>query len=213
MGSSQSINIVVTIVLLVATVACGCKRQSAPHPAQEPAEAFLDALKYGDFDTAADHHIDGTSEGFYCGSEKFERALQKAKEARSEAECERVEKLGEAQLGELEPEARFIVQLVRFACEQPEAGCADYGQRVVESHLNQLARSDGASRWAVADFRIQRVLGGDEEAVVYVDLFSKADAARASHATIGMRKVGDKWVVAEPLRDEKTVDMGGPRLD
>ncbi|MFP4600127.1 MAG: hypothetical protein ACOC9W_00215 [Persicimonas sp.] len=201
------------MVLLVATVACGCKRESAPHPAQEPAEAFLDALKYGDLDRAADRHIDATSEGFYCGSEKFERALQKAKEARSQAECERVEKLGEAQLGELEPEARFIVQLVRFACEEPESGCADYGRRVVESRLNQLARSDSASRWAVADYRIQRVLGGDGEAVVYVDLFSKADAARATHATIGMREIGGEWVVTEPLRDEKTVDMGGPRPD
>ncbi len=188
---------------LLAVATAGCKADPAAHPAKQRLVAFLDALKYKDAEHAAALHVESTNQGLYCHSKAFAHALSKARAKATPAECARVDKLGAAKLDRLSSEARLLVQIVRFACEQPKAGCAAYGQRVLQSQLDHLVHRGAGSRWAITDYKIQKVLGGANQAVAYVDLVHTGDRAR-THQTLTLKKVGTKWYVSEPMTGRTT---------
>lgn len=202
---------VCTLLLLVVTSGCkesggeasrGSQDESA-HPAAERATTFLDALKYGDAGQAAALHLEGTESGFYCSEEAFVAALERASREKSDSECQRVEALSAAQLDELPQESQLLIQIVRFTCEFPDAGCSEYGERVLRSQLAE--RLDEVDyTWAIEDWKIKKVIGDQKSAVVYVDITRPGDRLQMSHETMAMKKVSGSWYISEPLLDAES---------
>jgi hypothetical protein len=174
--------------------------QAPAHPAEPRAAEFLDALKYGDADRAAALHIESTANGFYCGSDRFAEVLEMARVKRSDAECARLAEAGDERLAELNAEARLLVQIVRFSCEYPKGDCAAYGEKVFKSHL--AAELDRPSfHWRSGDWSIRKVMGDDNEAIVYVDL-RPSQGKKAAFETLSMKRIDGQWYVAESFADE-----------
>jgi hypothetical protein len=196
--------IVCTLFLLAGLVSCkdGPGEDDRPaHPAQARAGEFLDALKYGDAKQAAALRLESTGQGFYCQSDKFTDVLEMARAKRSEAECARLSEAKDERLDELSAEARLLVQIVRFSCQHPDGDCADYGQRVLRSHL--AAEFEASTfRWRGGGWTIRKVMGDDAEAVVYVDLRA-ADSQEAAFETLRMKRINDQWFVAESFADNE----------
>lgn len=187
--------------LLVAALCAGCKDNGAEHPAADRARDFLEAVQYGDFESAAAMHIDGTERGFYCASQAFDASADEARRAATDEECERLEQLGSGDFERFEPEARLLVQMVRFYCEEPDGDCRDYGRRVLESHLRAVEHSEGPTPWSFEEFELKKVVGDDDEAVAYLDLHGGADAQRPTHETLTLRRVDGQWVVDDSPDD------------
>lgn len=190
-------------LVLVAALWVGCKDRPAEHPAAERATSFLDAVKYGDLERASGLHVDATERGFYCESKAFGELTERAQEAATEEECERLASLGAADLERFDTEARLLVQMVRFFCESPDGDCDEYGARVLESHMETSEKHGGATLFSFDDFELKKVVGDDDRAVVYVDLRDSGD--EEAHETFEMRRHDDEWYVAE-APERKSID-------
>jgi hypothetical protein len=202
--------VVVTTVLLASLAVVACDESSTPvlpgqqtspdespandHPAADAAERFLRAIQYSDPRTAAKTHVESTHEGFYCQSEEFERVFEAAKSRAGEDACEQARALTNAQLARLDDKARLAAQMLKVVCEEPDATCADYSRRVLE------AQRDGWVGWTLTlqRFEIQRVLGDQDRAVVYVDTYN-TPRGNPEHRTLEMTKVDGRWYVATDL--------------
>lgn len=168
------------------------------HPAGRRAARFLDALKYGDVQTAARLHVESTSDGFYCRSESFRKALERAREKRSDEACREVDTVAGPALSEVDDAARLLVQLLAVVCEDPEADCADYGHRVLR------ANADTWPSWTrdIAAYRVVRTVDGERGTIVYVDL-DRSGATEIDHRTLRMVEVGGEWYVAQRLLPDR----------
>jgi hypothetical protein len=169
-------------------------RETAAHPAAKAAQRFLRAIQYSDTRTAAETHVESTHEGFYCQSDEFQRVFSAAKKRAGEESCADAQALSNAALARLDDRARLAAQMLKVVCEEPEATCADYSRRVLE------AQRDRWATWTqtLQRFEIQRTLGDDGEAVVYVDIYA-VPRGDPEHRTLRMHNISDDWYVADPL--------------
>ena len=169
-------------------------RSRVDHPAAKRAARFLDALKYGDFRTAASLHLESTSEGFYCRNDTFREVLETARKKRSEEACSEVETVSGPALEHVEDPARLLVQILAVVCDDPEADCIDYGRRVL------LGNRKGWMEWTkqIDSYRIVRVIEGKRGTIVYVDL-QHAETVGPDHRTLRMVEVDGAWYVAARL--------------
>ncbi|MFW5968257.1 MAG: hypothetical protein ACOCV2_12100 [Persicimonas sp.] len=184
-------------LVLVAALWVGCKDRPEQHPATDRAVAFLEAVQYGDFERASAMHVDATERGFYCESRAFDELTERAREAATDEECERLADLSAADLERLETEAHLLVQMVRFFCEEPEGGCEAYGERVLESHMETSEQRGETTQFSFDDFDLQKVVGDQDKAVVYVDLTGSGEEPGAAHETFEMRRHDGEWFVTE----------------
>ncbi|QDG54683.1 hypothetical protein FIV42_29250 [Persicimonas caeni] len=120
---------------------------------------------------------------------------------KTDAECQRVEAIEPREVMGLPEESQLLIQIIRYVCEVPDATCSGYGQRVLESHLTGHL-DQPTFVWSIDDWEIQKVIGDEASAVVYVDLVGAGDTDDIAHETLAMKKVGNVWYVSEQMVNE-----------
>lgn len=189
------------VLLIAAALGLGACERSPGAPTTEPSreaiEGFLMALQYGDAEGAFRWHVESTPASTWCASRSFRELLERVREGRGDAECERARAITEAQPEGVGDASMMLVQTMRFVCEQPEGRCADYSWRVFESGLTATP----AWRVRLQGFAVPRIEGeGAEAAVAYVDLiFPEPIGTR--HEAVRLVRTPLGWRVATPLSE------------
>lgn len=169
----------------------GCERA---HPGTATAQAFVDALKYGDRAGMLAAHIDSTPQSDWCRAE-FRGLIERAKAQTTAEDCQRVRALTATDLDAMRDELRLAVQVTGWVCEHPQDDCTSYARLVFE----QALQADPLVETPPKSVTIQRVLGDESTAVAYVDLV-RADG-EVEHLTLQLRNIGDGWRIAGGFLD------------
>lgn len=193
-------SLVVAVCVMLSSISMGCERRgSVPtdpiegSDARRAAEDYLTALQYGDEDAAFKNHVETTPQGTWCGSEGFEKILERMRKGADEKECRRAEILTDARPEELDDKAMMLLQTMRFVCENPEGTCQDYAKKTFSSRLTQLE----SERGKLSNYIIQRESpdADGERVTLYVDLDYGSPPIK--RAAIHMKKIESRWFVED----------------
>jgi hypothetical protein len=167
----------------------GCERG---HESLPTLESALEALRYGDLDRFVELHVEASEASVYCAEPAMKRLWEKAGTVAESGRCGGLDGVDGESLDETPDELRFLLQVVRFRCENPNGTCAAYGA---------TALRDGASRsplvtGTISGWEVRKHLGDDAQAVAYVDITVDGDVM---HRAVKLRRVGESWRIASGL--------------
>jgi hypothetical protein len=195
-----AVGLALSLVLAVGSVGCdrgepvgeAAGTDTGPTAVERRARAFLKAVQYRDVERAFDQHLEQTDQGVYCASDGFQKVLERTRDEKTEKDCEDARKMSPQARAALEDDAELLVQILRFACEQPEGTCRDYARQVFTS---QLPRTDF---WrGLENFEIREVHREGASATAYVDYWTGAKSeASLQRRALKLRRVDGDWVVA-----------------
>lgn len=175
---------------------CGLGCEAPPHPAQQTAQRFLEALQYGDAQALYGLHAAGSVQSPYCGVAQFERALLKVRSSKDPERCAQAKLiLSSKEADTLDDEIALLLQLQRFVCEHPDGGCEAYGALVFRSQLEQSA----SFKRRPQQVKLHKLIDKDDEAVAYIDLIY-AQPAQVEHKLLKLRRFQEQgWLITTTL--------------
>lgn len=174
------------IIALLCAGGIGCERS---HPGTQTAESYLEAVKFGDREQAFDLHILSTDRSDYC-TDPFVRVLEKTRRSATNQACRNLTAYPPEEQLNWTDEETLAYQTFRALCEDPDLSCEGYGALVYRSAWD-------ASSVTGQPYTIERVLGDDSRAAVYVSYAMEADPVE--RRTLRLEFVEESWVVTGGL--------------
>jgi hypothetical protein len=166
------------------------------HESEETLEAALEAVKYQDVDGLKRVHVEASEGSVYCAEDAMQRLWEKAGGVAKSGRCASLDEVSASEVDSAPDELRFLLQVVRFRCERPNATCSEYGG----SALAEGARTSSLWQGNVESWTVRKRIGDDSQAVVYVDILVNGETVNRS---VKLRRHKESWRVVSGLLEAR----------